>query len=697
MLLLCVILALLATGNSLHPIKVHHDDVTSSIRYEAERAFKNVQGDVSACRGLADGYSLMSDESYTIFSVQAPADDLYPVTLHAYSCNNQKVIVDILTNGINQVLGEMLELVDNTTVHNLQLRPGLNTITYIMKGGSIAFDAIEIKGGSQPALRGATLPYETIESENATYQGTLIGPDRRYTTLPSEASQRLAVQLVKSGDYVEFTNKNPFNAIVVRFSIPNTPNGQGQAALLNVMVNGKQVTQLNVTSYFSWVYGSYPFSKNPGDGNPHHFYDETRYFFGNTSTFPGGTKIRLVGASSITYTIDFIELWNVGAAFTPPSGYLSVTQYGADPTGQKDSLSAFNTAIAAAVKANSGVWIPIGKYSISQYIMINGVTIRGAGPWYTELHGNDFGFFGNWAPNPSTNVHLYDYSIFGQTKTRNDGEISSGAGGSYTNSTIQNVWIEHNKCGMWLDGPFDSLHISGAIVRNTFADGINFHKGITNSWVEQSMLRNLGDDALAMWAEQPNNYGSNVFQFNTLALPCLANLIGIYGGNGNSATDNVVSDNIVEGGGLQAGTRYNSVPMSGITTFARNTLIRTGSYDIYNPNSKGDGSIWVFSDSGLITQETLIFQDITVIDSLYSAVMFYQGQMGNNITFSNINVNGAVYLWEERNPGGAYAQGVTAINLSGAGTWICPNLAGNFQLKQGPGNNYPNTTVQGTC
>jgi hypothetical protein len=48
--------------------------------------------------------------------------------------------------------------------------------------------------------------------------------------------------------------------------------------------------------------------------------------------------------------------------------------------------------------------------------------------------------------------------------------------------------------------------------------------------------------------------------------------------------------------------------------------------------------------------------------------------MGANITFSNINVDGAVYLWEERNPGGAYASGVTAVNLSGAGTWICPNL-----------------------
>jgi hypothetical protein len=327
---------------------------------------------------------------------------------------------------------------------------------------------------------------------------------------------------------------------------------------------------------------------------------------------------------------------------------------------------------------------------------MNGAIIRGAGPWYTELHGNDFGFFGNWAPNPSNNVHLYDFSIFGQTRTRVDSEISSGAGGSYSSSTIQNIWIEHNKCGMWLDGPFDSLHITGVVIRNTFADGINFHKGITNSMVEQSILRNVGDDALAMWPEQPGTYSGNTFQFNTLALPVLANLIAIYGGSGNSATDNYVSDNIEEGAGLQAGTRYNSVPLSGTTTFARNTLVRTGSFDIYNPNSKGEGAIWVFSDNGPITQGNVLFEDITIIDSLYSAVMFYQGQM-NGLNFTNIQVDGAVYLWEERNPGGAYAQGVVAKNLSGAGTWICPNLAGNFKLVQGPGNDYPNTTVQGNC
>lgn len=45
---------------------------------------------------------------------------------------------------------------------------------------------------------------------------------------------------------------------------------------------------------------------------------------------------------------------------------------------------------------------------------------------------------------------------------------------------------------MILDGPFSGMHITGVIIRDTFADGINFHMGISNSVVEQSALRNLG-------------------------------------------------------------------------------------------------------------------------------------------------------------------------------------------------------------
>lgn len=44
----------------------------------------------------------------------------------------------------------------------------------------MAIDRIEVKGGKEMAVRGATLPFEEIEAEAASYQGTLIGPNRVY-------------------------------------------------------------------------------------------------------------------------------------------------------------------------------------------------------------------------------------------------------------------------------------------------------------------------------------------------------------------------------------------------------------------------------------------------------------------------------------------------------------------------------------
>lgn len=62
--------------------------------------------------------------------------------------------------------------------------------------------------------------------------------------------------------------------------------------------------------------------------------------------------------------------------------------------------------------------------------------------------------------------------------------------------------------------------------------------------------------------------------------------------------------------------------------------------------------------------------DTTITDAVYQAVMFYQGSV-NNISFTNMNVNGAQYLWEERVTGNIYAQGVVASNLSKGSAWNC--------------------------
>jgi len=285
-------------------------------------------------------------------------------------------------------------------------------------------------------------------------------------------------------------------------------------------------------------------------------------------------------------------------------------------------------------------------------------------------------FFGFW--NPSTNVRVYDLAIFGKTTVRVDTEISSGIGGTMIASVIQNVWIEHNKCGMWLDGPFSDLLITGCTVRNTFADGINFHKGITNSVVEQTIVRNTGDDSLAMWPEQPNSYGSNTFRFNTLQLPILANTLAIYGGDSNSVTDNICLDTVTSGGGIQIGIRFNSIPLSGQTVAARNTLIRTGSTAIGATVTYG--AVWLISDATMSTP--VLVSDSIISDSYYSAIQFYNNVF-SNIVISNVVIDTASYAVEERTPGSATFNSVTASHLALGGQWNCDQP---FQVIQGSGN-----------
>ena len=66
---------------------------------------------------------------------------------------------------------------------------------------------------------------------------------------------------------------------------------------------------------------------------------------------------------------------------------------------------------------------------------------------------------------------------------------------------VQNVWIEHTKVGMWLDGPFSGLLIVGSRIHDTTADGINLHGGVTSSTITNSDIRNTGDDGIALWAD----------------------------------------------------------------------------------------------------------------------------------------------------------------------------------------------------
>ncbi|MFJ5269898.1 choice-of-anchor D domain-containing protein [Streptomyces sp. NPDC088358] len=529
---------------------------------------------------------------------------------------------------------------------------------------------------------GASLPYVEVQAENSATNGTPIGPSYTQGQLADEASYRKATTLQGTGKYVTFTTPVATNSINFRYSIPDTSNGSVYTAPLSLYVNGVKQPDFTLTNAYSWYYGSYPFTNSPGN-NPHHFYDEAHRLF--STTYPAGTTFKLQvdsGDTASSYTIDFADFEQVGAALTAPSGSVSVTSKGADATGANDATSAFNAAISAAGPGGT-VWIPPGTYNIPGHISVNNVTIAGAGMWYSTVTGTAPGFYGNSAPSASTGVRLQNFAIFGNVQERDDSAQVNGIGGAMSDSTVSSVWIDHMKVGAWMDGPMDGLTFTGMRIRDTTADGINFHGAVTNSKVTNSDIRNTGDDGIATWADSGIGADAHdTISDNTVSLQILANAIAIYGGHDNTVSGNrVVDTGLAQGGGIHVGQRFTSTPV-GTTTISDNTMIRAGSLD---PNWQfGVGALWFDGSQGAITGPVNVTNAL-IQQSPYEAVQWVEGTI-SGVNLNNVTIAGTgTFALQEQTGGAAKFTNVTATGV-GYSSPVYNCSGGNFAVTDGGGN-----------
>ncbi|MDH6213466.1 choice-of-anchor D domain-containing protein [Streptomyces pseudovenezuelae] len=540
-----------------------------------------------------------------------------------------------------------------------------------------AWAASTATGGS-----GASLPYVEVQAENSATNGSSIGPSYTAGQLADEASYRKATTLQGTGKYVTFTTPVATNSINFRYSIPDTSNGSVYTAALSLYVNNVKQPDFTLTNAYSWYYGSYPFTNTPGS-NPHHFYDEAHRLF--TTTYPAGTTFKLqvdAGDTASSYTIDFADFEQVGAALPAPSGSVSVTSKGADATGVADATSAFNAAISSAGPGGT-VWIPPGTFNIPGHISVNNVTIAGAGMWHSTVIGTAPGFYGNSAPSASTNVRLQNFAIFGNVQERDDSAQVNGIGGAMSNSTVSSVWIDHMKVGAWMDGPMDGLTFTGMRIRNTTADGVNFHGAVTNSKVTNSDIRNTGDDGIATWADAGIGADANdTISNNTVSLQILANAIAIYGGHDNTVSGNrVVDTGIAQGGGIHVGQRFTSTPV-GLTTISDNTMIRAGSLD---PNWQfGVGALWFDGSQGAITGPINVTNAL-IQQSPYEAVQWVEGTI-SGVNLNNVTIAGTgTFALQEQTGGAAKFTNVTATGV-GYSSPVYNCSGGNFVVTDGGGN-----------
>nr|WP_203836703.1 glycosyl hydrolase family 28-related protein [Actinoplanes humidus] len=567
------------------------------------------------------------------------------------------------------------------------------------------------RAGLDPALvagRGAAVNFAEQEAENARFTGTLIGPDRSAYSLPAEASGRKAVQLA-AGQYVEFTLPAATNAITVRYSIPDAQGGGGITAPLTVTA-GRDSRTMTLTSQYSYLYNQYPFSNDPQTGllhpdwwitecacvpaatspapeitkpfRPMHFYDEQRLLLGKT--YRAGSTIRLTASSPTV--IDLLDSSLVSAPHVELVA-ANVLLFGADPTGRRDSAPAFDKAIAFARKAKLKVYVPPGTYQVNRHIIVDDVTIEGAGNWYTIIKGHQVtlptpapdgsvhtgvGFYGK--EGGSSNVHLRDFAIEGDVRERIDTDQVNGVGGALSNSTIEGLHIRHTKVGMWFDGPMDNLRISGNIIVDQIADGLNFHTGVTNSLVRNNFVRNSGDDGLALWSEKTADSG-NTFDHNTVQTPTLANGIAVYGGTDNTISANLIADPIREGSGLHVGSRFGAEPFAGALTIKDNSVVRAGTLEL-NWNI-GLGAIWFYALDGSINADISVTGD-HYLDSTYNAVLLVSDwgvkdlYSINDVAFKNLHIDGTgTSVVSARTAGSASFENVDARNVGAVGVNNC--------------------------
>jgi F5/8 type C domain/Pectate lyase superfamily protein/Abnormal spindle-like microcephaly-assoc'd, ASPM-SPD-2-Hydin len=571
------------------------------------------------------------------------------------------------------------------------LLAGATSVTLATAGlvGVAALAATPAFAATATGGSGASLPYTEVLAQTSPTTGTVIGPSYTQGQLADEAVGREAVTLAGngSGQSVTFTTPVATNSIDFRYSIPDSSDGSVYTAPLSLYVNGAKQTDFTLTNAYSWYYGSYPFVNTPSSGTPMHFYDEVHRLF--TTTYPAGTTFKLEVDSEDTassYTINLADFENVAAPLSQPSGSVSVVSEGADPTGVNDSTTAFNNAIAAA-GAGGTVWIPPGTYDIPGHIIVNNVTVEGAGMWYSTITGAAPGFYGNGEPSNSlagsTNVHLSNFAIFGNVQIRDDSAQVNGIGGELSNSTVSNIWIEHMKVGAWMDGPMTNLTFSGMRIRDTTADGINLHGAVTDSTITDSSIRNTGDDGIALWADASVGADSgDVISDNTLQQQQLANGIAVYGGNNNTVTGNLVEDTgINQGGGITAAQRFDSTPL-GLTTISNNTMIRDGQLD---PNWQfGVGALWFDGSQGAVTGPINV-SNALIEQSPFEAIQWVEGTV-SGVNLNNVSIIGTgTFALQEQTGGSATLTNVTATGVAQANLGNDPSYScegGNFTLTE---------------
>ncbi|MCY1712693.1 CARDB domain-containing protein [Caproiciproducens galactitolivorans] len=503
---------------------------------------------------------------------------------------------------------------------------------------------------------GATVPYHRYEAEDASIGGGAIlrsAPDFNYDLIAAEASNQKYVALPTTGSYVEWAVNQGGAGVDLRFTMPDSSDGMGLNGSLDCYVNGKKVTTIPLSSYWSWQYFNGDQPQDIPNGSQAAFrFDEVHWKL--PTELKSGDKLRIqkTNEDSLEYGVDFVEIEPIPPAISQPPNSLSVTDYGANPDDDTDDLAAFNSCVNAATASGKSVYIPAGKFHLGGMwtITANNITITGAGIWYTNLQFT--------SPNAASGgisfritgtVDFSNVYINSRLRSRyNQNAIYKCFMDNFgINSKIHDFWEDHFESGFWVADyahtpvvVADNLLIENGRVRNNLADGVNFCQGTKNSTVRNCSIRNNGDDGLAMWSDNSMNAPmevNNSFLNNTIENNWRAAAIAIFGGSGHKAQYNYIKDCFM-GSGIRLNTVFSGYHFENNTgiTFSDTTIINSGtSKDCYNGER---GAIDLEASKSSI--QNITFEKIDIINSQRDAIQIGYNGGFSGIVFRNIHIDG---------------------------------------------------------
>ena len=508
--------------------------------------------------------------------------------------------------------------------------------------------------GSNAYAVGAATPFTTYEGEAGTLAGgasvvTYAPVNPGVSTAALEASGHAYVQLTGTSQSVTWTNNTGGNitALNVRFCTPDAPSGGGATSTLDLYVNGTMRQVVTFSSAQEWLYepngslyGTFGGSEVPGSGlQAHMFWDETHFFITGAAVANGSTIMFKKDSTNTAafYYIDCVDVENPPAALTQPSGSLSVTSYGAvanSPT--TDNTAAFNSCFAACQSQGKIAWIPSGIFYVgyggaSDSISPNGITVEGAGMWYSEIYGNTNGV--TWFPNSCT---LQNFAL--NSSATGDENCTTGMTLTGSNWLINSIWVEHLAPAIWSGGSNGT--VENCRIDSEWSDGININTSNgtfsgDNLTVTNNFVRGSGDDSIAVNEDSFNDVVTN----NTTVGPRWANNMGVYGGINLVVSGNLLTDSITEQG-IGLGT-YNGEVILQSATVTGNTILRGG-------DAGGTGALDV-GDGGDDEVQDVVVAGNTISNSVNSSLVVQSGWenvIANNTITSpgqnGINVDGNV-------------------------------------------------------